>query len=128
MVQAVCASATPTNFLAPMSDRARQRAASESNGNGDASRPTQLSKEIKAKISPITYVSADAPSFLLVHEASDRTVGVYQSDQFVEALKKAGATDVTYMRYEDGTGHGTFMANQQETKPAMKKFFDRVLK
>lgn len=121
-VQAVCASATPTSFLSPMNSRVRT-----SQNNGAQNGVMQMSDEMKAKVSPITYVSAEAPPFLLVHEASDRTVNVSQSDQLVEALKKAGATDVTYMRYEDGTGHGTFNANQKETKPAMRKFFDRVL-
>ena len=95
---------------------------------GGKNETATLSKGMRTKISPITYVCADAPPFLLVHEASDRTVGVYHSDEFVKSLKLVGATDVTYMRYEDGTGHGTFMANQQETQPAMEKFFERVLK
>ena len=134
MVQAVCASATPTNWLVPMSDRARQRRQASANSNADATAnrpkndPTMLPNGMKIKISPITYVCADAPPFLMVHEASDPTVGVYHSDEFVKALKAVGATDVTYIRYEDGSGHGTFAANQKETGPAMRKFFDRVLK
>jgi len=105
MVQAVVASATPT--------RPRVRGGSE---------------EDARKIAPMTYVSADAPPFLLVHEESDRTVPVSNSDDFVKALRQAGAGDVTYMRYTDGSGHGTFMVNIKETGPARERFFARTLK
>ncbi len=105
MVQAVVASATPT--------RPRVRGGSE---------------EDARKIAPMTYVTADAPPLLLVHEESDRTVAVSNSDDFVKALRDAGAKDVTYMRYTDGSGHGTFMANIKETGPARERFFERTLK
>ena len=105
MVQAVVASATPT--------RPRVRGGSE---------------EDAKKIAPMTYVTADVPPFLLVHEESDRTVPVSNSDDFVKALREAGAKDVTYMRYKDGSGHGTFMANIKETGPAREKFFERTLR
>ena len=84
--------------------------------------------EVKKKISPVTYVNADAPPFLLFHEVSDGTVGVYQSDKLVEALRAAGAKDVTYKRYEDGSGHGVFGKNIDKTGPLRESFFDRVLK
>ncbi len=87
-----------------------------------------MSDEQKKKISPITYVNADAPPFLLFHEVSDGTVGVYQSDTLVEALKAAGAKEVLYERYEDGTGHGVFGKNIDKTGPLREAFFDRVLK
>jgi len=105
MVQAVVASATPT--------RPRVRGGSAHDAK---------------KIAPMTYIAADAPPLLLVHEESDRTVAVSNSDDFVKALREAGAKDVTYMRYTDGSGHGTFMANIKETGPAREKFFERTLK
>ncbi|MHC4116606.1 MAG: alpha/beta hydrolase fold domain-containing protein [Planctomycetota bacterium] len=105
MVQAVVASATPT--------RPRVRGGSQDDAK---------------KIAPMTYATADAPPLLLVHEESDRTVPVSNSDDFVKALRDAGAKDVTYMRYTDGSGHGTFMANIKETGPAREKFFARTLK
>jgi len=105
IVQAVVASATPT--------RPRVRGGSEQDAK---------------KIAPMSYVTANAPPLLLVHEASDRTVAVSNSDDFIKALREAGAKDVTYMRYEDGSGHGTFAANINETGPAREKFFERTLK
>ena len=81
-VQAVVASATPASFMIPMSERARARQSAST-----------MSETLRKKISPITYVNADAPPFLLFHEVSDGTVGVYQSDKLVEALK-GGHADV----------------------------------
>ena len=48
-------------------------------------------------------------------------------DTFVEALKKAGAKDVTYLRI-DGAGHGVYGQAKKQTAPAMEKFFARTLK
>jgi len=42
-------------------------------------------------------------------------------------LEKAGAKDVTYRRYTDGSGHGVFSRNIQETGPAMEAFFARTI-
>ena len=65
---------------------------------------------------------------LLFHEESDRTVGVYQSDTFVQALRGVGAEDVNYVLFGDGTGHGTFRQNIDLTEPMREAFFARVLK
>jgi acetyl esterase/lipase len=104
-------------------DAARSRTARAS-GSGIRDLP----EEMKKKLSPITYVSADAPPFLLVHEESDRLVGVHQADAFVKALREIGARDVTYMRYTDGSGHGVFSTNIKETGPAREVFFERTLR
>jgi len=141
MVQAVVCSATPTSFLVPMSSRQRRQSTQRSDrqrsatnpsrfrpGGGPAGRLSDLPDEMRKKISPITYISADAPPFLVIHEESDRTVGVYHSDNFVKALREAGAKDVTYMRFEDGSGHGMFSRNIDQTAPAREAFFARTLK
>lgn len=150
MVQAVVCSATPTNFLVPMNNRqkaqstmardetatgterakifsraGRRRPLSAAGARGS---PRTLPDELKKKFSPITYVSADAPPFLLIHEVSDPLVGVWHADQFVKALREAGARDVTLMRFEDGSGHGVFQRNIEKTGPAMEAFFERTLK
>jgi len=123
MVQAVVASATPTSFIGPMSDRARQRQRD--------TRPNALqaeSEEVRTKASPITYANSDAPPILLVHEMSDRTVGVYHSDNLIKTLRKTGAKDVNYILLGDGTGHGTFQRNIAFTEPIREAFFNRILK
>ena len=128
MVQAVVASATPTDFLSAMSDRQRNRS------NAQAARPPRKnelrleSEEVRAKTSPVTYASADAPPILLVHAISDRTVGVYHSDKLVKALREAGAKNVSYILLGDDSGHGAFQRNIAFTEPAREAFFNRVLK
>ncbi len=128
MVQAVVASATPASFLIPMNNRQNRQPDDSDAVKAAGGGLLNLSEETRKKLSPITYASADAPPFLLVHEESDRLVAVRQADEFVKALREAGAKDVTYMRYTDGSGHGVFAANIKETGPAREAFFERTLK
>lgn len=59
------------------------------------------------KASPLRYVRADTPPLLLIYGASDLQVPVTTADEFVLALGKAGAADVTYYRlsYVDHCPH-----------------------
>jgi acetyl esterase/lipase len=125
MIQAIVSSATPTNFLVPMSDREGK---GESPRNPGPNSWRLEPEEIRAKVSPMTYINADTPPILLIHEASDQTVGVYHSDNFIKALRKAGAKDVNYILLGDNSGHGTFGRNIAFTEPARGAFFNRVLK
>ncbi len=61
-------------------------------------------KDKAAKASPITYVSKDAPPFLIMHGDRDRTVPFNQSERLSTALKQAGV-DVTFVPVK-GAGHG----------------------
>jgi len=61
-------------------------------------------KDKAAKASPITYVSKDAPPFLIMHGDHDRTVPFNQSELLYATLKKAGV-DVTLIPVK-GAGHG----------------------
>ena len=56
--------------------------------------------------SPLTYVHAGAPPFLIVHGASDTTVAPQQSELLFEALSREG-NDATLVLV-DGLGHGFF--------------------
>ena len=103
-IQAVAASATPTR---PM-------------------RRGEVNPGLAA-VAPITYVTKDAPPFLLFHEVSDRLVDIGHSDDFVKALKAAGATDVTYRRMTDGSGHAVFQKNRVAFQEEMVSFFARTL-
>ncbi|MFH1301660.1 MAG: prolyl oligopeptidase family serine peptidase, partial [Planctomycetota bacterium] len=56
----------------------------------------------------------------------DRTVDVSQADRFAEALKAAGAKDITYHLYPEA-GHTVFNQYRKETYVLMEEFFDRTL-
>lgn len=154
MVQAVCASATPTSFMIPMNDRIRsqlQNQKTEAKANSSTNQPganqnsqagenrnpdvnprtsptNSISELARKKISPAHYVTADAPPFLLLHDESDKTVSVEQSKTFVAALKKVGAKDITFKLYDDKSGHGVMQKNISETGPLREAFFDRTLR
>lgn len=113
MVQAVCASATPTDF-------SEWRVANLLAG------PEDSIGERAAKASPVTYVSKKAPPFLLIHGTDDRTVRFEQGKRLAERLEAAG-TDVTLLTFE-GAGHGVFNQHGDKTGPAMEEFFARTLK
>lgn len=68
--------------------------------------PIQEHPAKAARANPITYVSADAPPFLIVHGDRDPLVPYGQSLLLVEALQKVGA-DVTFYTVK-GAGHGGF--------------------
>ncbi len=122
LVQAVCASATPTDFLNwGAADTLPRRL-----GTTFLAGPADKLAERAAQASPITYARGDAPPFLLIHGTSDSTVPIQQSDRFARALREAGAREVRYMIFDD-EGHGVFRAQQLLTGPATKAFFDRHL-
>ena len=122
LVQAVCASATPTNFL--LFDN-RRKARRTQPGELFAG-PADTLEERGRKASPSTYVAADAPPFLLVHGTADTTVNIKHGDTFHGALKKAGAKHLEYIRVE-GAGHGVFHQSSKKTYPAMEAFFKKHL-
>jgi len=122
MLLAVCASATPTDFL--LNGEPKNINARSAFGRLLPGKDSIVERAKKA--SPISYVAKDAPPFLLFHGTADKTVDVKHSDRFVEALKKAGADDVTYLRIDDA-GHGVFNQHRKETHPVMRKFFERTI-
>jgi len=129
MVQAVVCSATPTNFPLRGPD-AEEKTDSAKIKNFMSTLFAGLKETLQQRMrqaSPITYVTADAPPFLIIHGTADKTVPVSQSDELVKALQQAGAKDVTYMRI-DGAGHGVFEQNIEKTGPAREAFFERTLK
>jgi len=83
-------------------------------------------KEQAAKASPLTYVNSNAPPMLVIHGVLDPCVDVNQADEFVTALKTAGARDVTYYRSEQ-SGHSVFLRDRTTTFPMMEEFFARTL-
>ena len=88
--------------------------------------PVQENKDKAAKASPITYVTADDPPFLIVHGDKDPLVPLPQSQTFADALKAAGV-DVTFQA-RAGAGHGGREFNTAEVRQAVEAFFDKHLK
>lgn len=66
----------------------------------------QAHKAATARANPITYVSADAPPFLVVHGDADPLVPYGQSVLLVDALKRANVPVDFYT--VNGGGHGGF--------------------
>ena len=79
------------------------------------------------KIQPMTYVSGDVPPLYFIHGTEDTKAPVCFLDDFVKALREAGAKDITYKRYADGTGHGAYVKHIEEARPAREAFLARTL-
>jgi acetyl esterase/lipase len=80
-------------------------------------------KDKAAAASPVTYVSKDAPPFLIMHGDRDRTVPFNQSELLYAALKKAGV-DATLVPMK-GAGHGF---GGVEALTPVEEFLKRCLK
>jgi acetyl esterase/lipase len=85
--------------------------------------PILENKDKATKASPITYVSKDAPPFLIMHGDQDRTVPFSQSELLYEALKKAGV-NATLVPVK-GAGHG--FGGPEAMKP-VQAFLERCFK
>jgi acetyl esterase/lipase len=79
------------------------------------------------KASPSQYVKRDTPPLLLIYGVSDLQIPVVTADEFVLALGKAGAEDVTYYRlaYVDHCPHS--LVAIPELQKVIDDFFVRTL-
>ena len=78
-----------------------------------------------ARANPLTYLTKDAPPYLIVHGNQDPVVPHHQSELLFDALKKLGVP-VRFITVEGG-GHGQGFPNG-ELNPIATEFFDRALK
>jgi len=127
-VQAVCDFFGPTDFLqmsAHMLDGAgMDHDAADSPESRLVGGAIQKNKEKVARANPITYVSKDDPSFLIVHGDRDPLVPWHQSELLYTALKQAGV-EVTFQTVKGG-GHG--FGNRPEVHEWVESFFEKELK
>ena len=125
-VQAVIDWFGPTDFLLNTNAQSRlQLTDPESPVAKLLGGPVLENKALAAKASPITYVSKDAPPFLIMHGDQDHTVPFNQSETFYEALKQAGV-DVTFVPIK-GAGHG-FGPPRPEVIAPVQEFLRRCFK
>jgi len=104
-VQAVCDYFGPTDFLRMNAEPgAMDHDAADSPESVLIGGPIQKNPEKAAKASPITYVSADDPPFLILHGDQDRTVLLNQSQLLHDALRKLGVR--VRLGIVKGQGHG----------------------
>ncbi|MCR9202097.1 MAG: alpha/beta hydrolase [Planctomycetaceae bacterium] len=74
--------------------------------------------------SPVTWVSAESPPFLIVHGDKDPLVPFNQSERLQSALKQAGG-EVSLITVQEG-GHGGF--RNPDIARRQRAFFDRHLR
>lgn len=77
------------------------------------------------RASPVTWVHAKAPPFLLQHGSHDCTVPVAQSHRFAEALRKAGAS--VELQIVPGGRHGDGSWLGSAVRAAVDGFIDRTV-
>jgi acetyl esterase/lipase len=127
-VQAVCDWFGPTDFLR-MDDHPSNIAhnAPDSPESMLVGGPIQERVEAVASANPITYVSDDAPPFLIMHGDQDTLVPWQQSQLLHEALLAQGVDST--LKILPGAGHGTRqMFFTPENVRIIKGFFDRCLR
>lgn len=78
--------------------------------------------------SPMTYVSAKTPPFLIQHGMIDQLVPVEQSIHFAEAIKKAAGKDRVILELLPGVYHADPAFENPENTERVLNFLDSVLK
>ena len=96
-------------------------------------RSRELTDELLASASPLTYISAGDPPFLILHGDRDEVVDLSQSQKLYDALVKAGIP--AELIVVQGGGHGFKPLDDYYTIPTraqitdlMVAFFDQYLK
>lgn len=128
-VQAVVAFYPPTHWEPSVDQDQRQREICVNFLGGTYS----MMPDAYVQASPLSYVSSNAPPFLLVHGDADPEVHIAQSEKLEAALKKVGA-NVTFVRVKNAD-HMFQSANGSPISPgysdiqrAVIAFFNKYLR
>ncbi|MCG6156093.1 alpha/beta hydrolase fold domain-containing protein [Rubinisphaera margarita] len=126
-VQAVCDFYGPTDFLTMDESNVKSRLRHNAPGSPEAKLlggvPTQTLDQARAA-SPLTYISAEDPPFLIYHGDKDPVVPLGQSQVLERRLEETGVP--VELIVVAGGGHGPF--HTPEIQENVLKFFDRILK
>ncbi len=82
-------------------------------------------KEGAMKLSPLSYVSKNAPAFMIIHGNDDKCVPFVQGERLYNALEQAGA-DATLLEV-DGADHADLRFFQKDIWDYMITFFKEKL-
>jgi acetyl esterase/lipase len=126
-VQAVCDYYGPTDLLAEKTP-GRTRGADSPVGRLLGG-PIDEKQDQGRQASPVRYVSADDPPFLILHGEQDETVPIEQSEMLQAALKDVGV-EATFIRVKNA-GHGFRPGSDpspEEIRNIVTAFFDKKLK
>ena len=122
-VQAACPWYPPTDVSGfPYESPADAAASPESLMLG---RNVMLCKEEAMEACPVTYVSKDAPPFMILHGTDDHTVPFIQGEILHDKLEEAGC-DVKLIAIE-GADHADKQFFQKETWQRIAEFFHEKL-
>ncbi len=131
-VQAVCDIYGPTNFWTVIKqaedDKAVKNIFKWNQGDPYSKLIGARLGEDKAAcdaVSPVTYVSADNPPFLILHGDRDTLVPYAQSVELAERLEKAGVS--TVLQRLPGAGHGGPLFTAPPVLNLATAFFDKHL-
>jgi acetyl esterase/lipase len=126
-VQAVCDYYGPTDLLAARTPGGSRGA--ESPVGRLLGGPVDEREDEARQASPVRYVTADDPPFLILHGEQDETVSIEQSEILDAALKKAGV-ETTFIRVKNA-GHGFRPGSDpspEEIRNTVIAFFNKQLK
>jgi acetyl esterase/lipase len=132
-VQAVCDIFGPADFTTVMQQAADDKNVKNIFAFNTPSDPysgligTKLDDKAKADaVSPVHYVSTDAPPFLILHGTHDTLVPYAQSVQLEAALKAQGVP--VWLQTLPGAGHGGPLFSKPAVLQLTQNFFDKHLK
>jgi acetyl esterase/lipase len=84
--------------------------------------PLKEKEDAARQASPVTFVTADDPPFLIMHGTQDNTVSIRQAERLYEAQRQAGASTM-FVKIEGGShGFGGSAVNAR-----VKAFLDKHL-
>lgn len=123
-IKAVCAVCGPSDLTRIGIPEVRERfpllyEVTEAYLGGSVTERTALAR----LVSPLTYVTVDAPPMLLIHGSADDVVPLEESLVLYDALQKAGAP--VQLKIIEGGGHGWFV---EETTDEVGAFFKTALR